>query len=71
MYEKLDRLEQRRKRWRWLRNLLGNVKNLIVFLIYLAVLVILCGAGWWAFTHMDEVKQMIGGKAKTEAPAQP
>jgi serine/threonine protein kinase len=71
MYEKLDRQEQRRKRWRWLRNLVSNVKSLIIFLIYLAVLVILCGAGWWAFTHMDEVRGWIGGKAKAEAPAQP
>jgi hypothetical protein len=71
MYDKLDRQEQRRKRWRWLRNLVSNVKSLIIFLIYLAVLVILCGAGWWAFTHMDEVKGWMGSKAKSEAPAQP
>jgi predicted Ser/Thr protein kinase len=71
MYEKLDRQDQRRKRWRWLRNLFSSVKSLVIFLIYLAVLVILCGAGWWAFTHMDDVKQMIGGKPKTEAPVQP
>ena len=71
MYEKLDRQDQHRKRWRWLRNLTSSVKNLVVFLIYLAVLVILCGAGWYAFTHMDELKEKIGGKAKTEAPAQP
>jgi len=71
MYDKLDRQDQRRKRWRWLRNLTSSVKNLVVFLIYLAVLVILCGAGWYAFTHMDELKEKFGGKAKTEAPAQP
>jgi eukaryotic-like serine/threonine-protein kinase len=71
IYEKLDRQEQRRKRWRWLRNLGSNVKNLVVFLIYLAILIIVCGVGWWAFTHMDQVRGMIGGKAKAEAPAQP
>lgn len=71
MYEKLDREEQRRKRWRWLRNLGSNVKSLVIFLIYLAVLIILCGAGWYAFTHMDEVKGWVGNKAKAESPAQP
>ena len=71
MYNKLDRQEQRRKRWRWLRNLGSSVKNLVVFLIYLAVLIIVCGVGWWGFTHMDQVRGMIGGKAKAEAPAQP
>ncbi len=50
-----------RKRWRWLRKLVGNVKSLIIFLVYLAVLAALCGGGWWAFTHMDFIKEHLGG----------
>jgi eukaryotic-like serine/threonine-protein kinase len=61
IYNKLDRQEQRRKRWRWLKNLIGNVKALISFALYLAVVVVVCGLGWWAFTHMDRVKEMLGG----------
>jgi serine/threonine-protein kinase len=61
IYNQLDREDQRRKRWRWLRKLVGNVKSLIIFLVYLAVLVALCGGGWWAFTHMDLIKERLGG----------
>jgi eukaryotic-like serine/threonine-protein kinase len=40
IYAKLDRQEARRKRWRWLRNLVSNVKGLISLIFYLAVV---CG----------------------------
>jgi eukaryotic-like serine/threonine-protein kinase len=61
IYNKLDRADQRRKRWRWLKNLVGNVKSLIVFAIYLAVIAAVCGAGWYAFTHMDTVRGWFSG----------
>ena len=61
IYDKLDREDQRRKRWRWLGKLVGNVKSLIIFLIYLAVLIGLCFGGWFAFTHMDLIKEKLGG----------
>jgi len=61
IYNKLDRADQRRKRWRWLRNLLGSVKSLIVFALYLAVIAVVCGFGWWAFIHQDVVRGWFGG----------
>jgi eukaryotic-like serine/threonine-protein kinase len=61
IYQKLDREDQRRKRWRWLGKLVGNVKGLISFLIYLAVLIGLCWGGWFAFTHMDLIKERLSG----------
>jgi hypothetical protein len=61
IYNKLDRADQRRKRWRWLKNLVGNVKSLIVFALYLAVVAVVCGAGWWAFTHMDFIREKLSG----------
>lgn len=61
IYNKLDREDQRRKRWRWLRKLVGNIKSLTVFLVYLAVLAGLCFGGWWAFTHMDFIRAKLSG----------
>jgi serine/threonine protein kinase len=39
IYAKLDRQEARRKRWRWLKNLVSNVKGLISLVFYLAVVI--------------------------------
>ena len=46
IYAKLDRQEARRKRWRWLRTLVSNVKGLVSLVVYLVVIVALCVAGW-------------------------
>jgi len=46
IYNKLDRQEQRRKRWRWLGKLVGNVKGIISLIFYLAVLGALFYAAW-------------------------
>jgi serine/threonine-protein kinase len=45
IYAKLDRQEARRKRWRWLKKFLANVKGILSLIFYLAVL---CGVGYAA-----------------------
>jgi serine/threonine-protein kinase len=73
IYNKLDKQEQRRKRWRWLKKLVGNVKGLISLVLYLAILGALGFGGYWALTHIDEIKGMLSKQptvpAATSAPA--
>jgi serine/threonine protein kinase len=44
IYNKLDRQEARRKRWRWLKNLVSNVKGLLSLVFYLSVIAAICFA---------------------------
>ncbi len=46
IYAKLDRQEARRKRWRWLRSLVSNVKGILSLIFYLAVIVAICVGAW-------------------------
>jgi eukaryotic-like serine/threonine-protein kinase len=46
IYAKLDRQEARRKRWRWAKKLVGNVKGIISLIVYLAVIGAICFAAW-------------------------
>jgi eukaryotic-like serine/threonine-protein kinase len=48
IYEKLERQEMRRRRWRWLRNLVANVKGLVSLVVYLAVI---CALGYGALAY--------------------
>ncbi len=59
IYSKLDRQEQRRKRWRWVKNLLANVKGIISLILYLAALGAVCAGGYWALTHMEQIKHLF------------
>lgn len=58
VYAKLDAQDQRRKKWRWLKNLTDQTKGLVGLIIYLVVvLALLAGGGWliWAY-GIDWVK---------------
>jgi serine/threonine-protein kinase len=46
IYNKLDKQDQRRKRWRWLGRLVSNVKGILSLIVYLAILVGVCYFGW-------------------------
>jgi serine/threonine protein kinase len=75
IYAKLDRQEARRKRWRWLRNLVSNVKGLVSLVVYLVVIVALCVAGWqygipYAREHWLN-PQPSASAPPTNAPAAP
>ena len=48
IYEKLERQEMRRRRWRWLRNLVANVKGLVSLIVYL---VVICALGYGALAY--------------------
>jgi len=48
IYAKLDRQEARRKRWRWLKNLVANVKGFVGFIVYLTVI---CVIGYAALAY--------------------
>jgi eukaryotic-like serine/threonine-protein kinase len=56
IYAKLDKQEQRRKRWRFLRNWVSNFKSLVGLLIYLAIFIALIGAGFWALTNHETIR---------------
>jgi eukaryotic-like serine/threonine-protein kinase len=46
IYQKLDKQEARRKRWRGLKKFFANVKGIISLIVYLAVLVVIGFAIW-------------------------
>jgi serine/threonine-protein kinase len=74
IYNELDKEDQRRRRWRWLKKLVGNLKSLISFILYLAVLGVVCFAGYWALTNIDRIKgwlnpQPAPAAAASSAPA--
>jgi hypothetical protein len=71
IYSKLDKQEQRRKRWRWLKKLVGNVKGVISLILYLAVLGALGYGGYWGLTHIDEIKGMLSKQPATPAATSP
>ncbi len=48
LYDKLDRQEARRRRWRFLGRWLGNVKDIVNFILYLAIIIGI-GYGIYAF----------------------
>jgi len=69
IYEKLERQEMRRRRWRWLRNLVGHVKGLVSLIVYLAVIGAVCFAGWQY--GIPKLREMINGQSKAPAATAP
>jgi serine/threonine-protein kinase len=67
IYAKLDRQEARRKRWRWLKKLVANVKGLVSLIVYLAVIGAVCFAGWQY--GIPKLREMINGQSNAPAPA--
>jgi predicted Ser/Thr protein kinase len=67
IYEKLERQEMRRRRWRWLRNLVGHVKGLVSLIVYLAVIGAVCFAGWQY--GIPKLREMINGQSNAPASA--
>src|SRR5580700_3570881 len=67
IYAKLERQELRRRRWRWLRNLLANVKGIVSLIVYLAVIVAVCFAAWQY--GIPKLREMINGQSNAPAPA--
>ena len=58
IFNKLDKQDRRRKRWRWLRNLTDNVKGLISLVLYLAIIAaVLIGAVVWGIPF---IRQYLG-----------
>lgn len=57
LYDKLDRQEARRRRWRFLGRWVSNVKDLVNFVIYLAII----GAiGWAIYTYgIPYIREML------------
>jgi len=59
IYSKLDKQDRRRKRWRWLKRLIGGVKGFIGLIAYLVIVAAALWAGWtygWPF-----VRELIKG----------
>jgi eukaryotic-like serine/threonine-protein kinase len=73
IYAKLDRQEARRKRWRWLKKLVANVKGLVSLIVYLAVIVgVLYGALAFGWPYLrDHVLHPEAPAASNPAPAAP
>ncbi len=70
IYAKIDRQEARRKRWRWLRTLVSNVKGLVSLVVYLAVIVGVCFAAWqWGIPLVRE--KLAGGQSNPPAAPVP
>jgi predicted Ser/Thr protein kinase len=67
IYAKLDRQEARRKRWRWVRKLFANVKGLVSLVVYLAVIGIICFAGWQY--GIPKLREMLDRQPSAPAPA--
>jgi serine/threonine-protein kinase len=58
LYSKLEKQELRRRRWRWLRNLVQNVRGLVSLVVYLAVLAGLGYAAWkWGVPWVQSLIQ--------------
>ncbi len=59
IYDKLDRQERNRKRFRWLRNLADSFKGGVGLIIWLAVLAVIAFAGWkWGWPM---IQKMLNG----------
>jgi hypothetical protein len=69
IYAKLERQELRRRRWRWLRNLLANVKGIVSLIVYLAVIVAVCFAAWQY--GIPKLREMINGQSNAPAATAP
>jgi serine/threonine-protein kinase len=68
IYAKLDRQEARRKRWRWARNLVSNVKGLISLVFYLAVVIgVLYAALAFGWPYLRD--NVINHQSNAPAPA--
>jgi serine/threonine-protein kinase len=49
LYAQIAKEDERRRRWRWLRNLTGRVGGFVGFLIWLGILVGICVGGYFLF----------------------
>lgn len=61
MMQKLAAQEDRRRRWKWLKNLMFNIKGGIGLLIYLIILAVLVGGIWVAFLFREEILAWFTG----------
>ena len=64
----LDKADKRRKRWRWLRNLIDKIKGATSLIIWLAVIAAALAGAWWVYNAYlaDMLNEMMGNPPKAK-----